>query len=175
MIPGTFYGKDGYVLCNYYGNKRDKKSLPSYVASIDYAMFGGNGLPNDCLRASGSIKPQVLAPDTSNSKLRNSECIYTADPEACRNTMSFILNINRTKDYQVALYLLDWDNHGRRQSVEMVDAKTLNMVAPVKIVPDFSGGKFMIYSYNKSVKFRIDQVRGDNAVLSGIFFDSPHR
>ena len=28
-----------------------------------------------------------------------------------------------------------------------------------------------MFSYNKSAKFRINQVRGDNAVLSGIFFD----
>jgi len=69
----------------------------------------------------------------------------------------------------VALYFLDWDNYGRRQSMEMFDAKTVNMIAPFKIVPDFSGGNYMIYTYNKSAKFRIDQVHGDNAVLSGIF------
>ena len=137
-------------------------------------MFGGNGLPNDCLWASGINNPRVPAPDSGNSNFRNAACIYTADPEACRDTMSFRININGTKEYQVALYFLDWDNHGRRQSVEMFVAKTLNMIVPVKIVTDFSGGNYMIYKYNKSAKFRIDQVCGDNAVLSGIFFDSPH-
>ena len=170
---GHVYGKDGYVLCNYYGNKSDKKSLPIYVTSIDYAMFGGNGLPNDCLWSSGINNPQVLASDASNSNLRNAACYYTADPEACRNTMTFRININGTKDYQVALYFLDWDNRGRRLAVEMFDANTLNLIAPVKIVTGFFGGKYLIFSYNKSAKFRIDQVRGDNAALSGIFFDSP--
>ena len=41
----------------------------------------------------------------------------------------------------------------------------------MKTVKNFSGGKYLIYTYNKSVKLRIQQVRGDNAVLSGIFFD----
>ena len=54
----------------------------------------------------------------------------------------------------------------------MLDASTLNLIAPVRIVTDFYGGKYLVFSYNKSAKFRINQVRGDNAVLSGIFFDT---
>lgn len=57
-------------------------------------------------------------------------------------------------------------------SVEMFDAKTLNLVAPVAIVKNSLGGAYLTFAYNKSVKFRINMVRGDNAVLSGIFFDS---
>ena len=87
--------------------------------------------------------------------------------------MTFRININGTRDYQVALYFLDWDNHGRRQAVEMFDVNILNMIAPVKVVTYFSGGNYLIYSYNKSSKFRINQIRGANAVLSGIFFESP--
>jgi hypothetical protein len=41
----------------------------------------------------------------------------------------------------------------------------------VKVVTNFYGGKYLVYACNKSTKFRIDHVRGDNAVLSGIFFD----
>jgi len=55
----------------------------------------------------------------------------------------------------------------------MFDANTLNLIAPVKIVRNCFGGVYLNYSYNKSAKFRINIVRGDNAVLSGIFFDSP--
>ena len=59
----------------------------------------------------------------------------------------------------------------RRLAVEMHDANTLDLVAPEKVVTNFYGGKYLVYTYNKSAKFRIDHVRGDNAVLSGIFFD----
>lgn len=53
----------------------------------------------------------------------------------------------------------------------MFDLQTKNLVAPVKIVRDYIGGKYLVFKYTKSVRFRIDQVRGVNAVLSGIFFD----
>jgi hypothetical protein len=53
----------------------------------------------------------------------------------------------------------------------MMDAGTLNQVAPVKIVDDFSGGAYLVYQYNKSAKFRINKVRGSLLTLSGIFFD----
>ena len=53
----------------------------------------------------------------------------------------------------------------------MFDAHTLNLIAPVKIVDNYSGGKYVVYSYNKSVKFRLINVRGGFVTLSGIFFD----
>ena len=34
-----------------------------------------------------------------------------------------------------------------------------------------SGGTYLIYKYNQSMKFRINKVRGELATLSGIFFD----
>jgi alpha-L-rhamnosidase len=85
--------------------------------------------------------------------------------------MTFSVNCAGARNYQVALYFVDWDNRGRRLAVEMFDADTLNLVAPVRVVTNFYGGKYLVYTYNKSATFRIDQVRGDNAVLSGIFFD----
>ena len=53
----------------------------------------------------------------------------------------------------------------------MFDANTLNLIAPERVSTNFYGGKYLVYTCNKSVRFRFDQVRGDNAVLSGIFFD----
>jgi hypothetical protein len=71
----------------------------------------------------------------------------------------------------VALYFVDWDDKGRRLAVEMFDAETLKLVAPVRIVKGFSGGTYLVYAYDRSAKFRIDKVRGDIVALSGIFFD----
>jgi hypothetical protein len=53
----------------------------------------------------------------------------------------------------------------------MMDAATLNLIAPVNVVKDFSGGAYLVYTYNKSVKFRFNKIRGDMVSLSGIFFD----
>ncbi|HEV2695122.1 MAG TPA: alpha-L-rhamnosidase C-terminal domain-containing protein [Verrucomicrobiae bacterium] len=169
---GGVYGKDGYALCNYNGNGNDKKFLPPYVASINYFMIYGNGLPNAVVWATATNDTRALASDASNQNLRNAACVYTDKDVGGRNTMTFTINTAGTRNYQVALYFVDWDNQDRRLAVEMFDANTLDLVAPVRVVTNFSGGKYLVYTYNKSVKFRIDHVWGDNAVLSGIFFDS---
>ncbi|MFA5816786.1 MAG: alpha-L-rhamnosidase C-terminal domain-containing protein [Bacteroidales bacterium] len=164
---GGTYGKDGYILCNYSGEGIDIRSLPSYVTSIDYfRAFPKNGLPDPTVWASGVIDKRAPAPDAGNGFPRNAACFSNSD-----QTMSLTIGINGTKNYQIALYFVDWDKKGSRSAVEMFDAATLNLIAPVKIVKNHSGGAYLVYSYNKSLKFRIDKVRGGIISLSGIFFD----
>lgn len=168
---GGVYGKDGHILCNYNGNGSDKESLPPYVSSVNCYMYGASR-PMADIWASGVNDARALAPDANNHSPRNAACLFTDGYNAGQNTMTFTVNTIGTQNYQVALYFVDWDKGGRRLAVEMFDAKTMDLVAPVKVVTNFNEGKYLVYSYNKSAKFRIDQVRGDNAVLSGIFFDS---
>ena len=66
-------------------------------------------------------------------------------------TMTFTANLNRTRNFQIALYFVDWEDEGNSQAVEMFDAKTLNLISPVKKIDDYKGGKYLIYNYNKSV------------------------
>jgi len=168
---GGVYGKDGYVLCNYNGGGNDKRSLPPYIASVNYYMIGGNGLPNAATWAAGVSDSRAPASNSSNLNPRNAGCFYTDQNVGGRNTMTCTISAVGTRNYQVALYFVDWDNRGRRLAVEMFDAKTLDLIAPVAVATNFYGGKYLVYACNKSAKFRIDHVWGDNAVLSGIFFD----
>jgi alpha-L-rhamnosidase len=165
---GGVYGKDGYSLCNYNGDGTDKRSLPSYVTSIEYfRAFGGKTqVPDNTTWKLRTDDTRALASYPVNLTPRNASCLSNSD-----QTMTVNIGINGTKDYQVALYFVDWENKGGRMAVEMFDANTLNLIAPVKIVSNFSGGKYLVYSYNKSAKFRIDKARGEIITLSGIFFD----
>ncbi len=85
--------------------------------------------------------------------------------------MTVDIDLARSTPCQIALYFVDWDKKGRRVAVEMFDHQTLQRLAPVQMVRDFASGKYLIYRCDNSVRFRIDHVRGDNATLSGIFFD----
>ena len=164
---GGAYGKDGYVLCNYHGEKRDEKSLPEYVTSLDYfRAFPKNGVPDPTVWATATSDKRALAPNIRNSPTRNATCYSNND-----QTMTVTIGINGKHEYQLALYFMDWANKGSRMAVEMFDAATLNLIAPVKILDHFSGGTYLVYKYNQSVKFRINKVRGELATLSGIFFD----
>jgi hypothetical protein len=157
---GKVYGKEGFVLCNYNGNRIDKKMLPTYISSFIFheANVMNNATP--LVWSSGTTDTRAPAPDSNNTIPRNAACMFTDWA-----TMSFEYTVAGTRDYSIALYFLDWDDKGRKIAVEMMDAETLNQIAPVKIISNFKGGRYLIYSYNKSAKFRIDQVRGDNAVL----------
>jgi hypothetical protein len=155
---GGVYGKDGYVLCNY-NNGSDIQSLPPYVSSVIY--YGTTA----SVWTTGTTDTRALASNSSNQNPRNATSVYALP------TMTFTVNCTGNSNHQIALYFVDWDNRGRRLAAEMFDANTLNLIAPVEVITNFYGGAYLVYAYTNSVKFRIDQARGDNAVLSGIFFD----
>jgi hypothetical protein len=156
---GGVYGGDGYVLWNYNGSGNNVESLPSYVSSVI------NNSGTSSVWATGTSDPRALASNSNNQNPRNATSLYNIP------TMTFTINTTGSHAYQVALYFVDWDDKGRQTAVEMFDANTLNLIAPEEVVTNFYGGKYLVYAYNQSAKFRIDQTRGDNAVLSGVFFD----
>jgi len=168
---GSVYGKDGYILCNYNGNGNDKKSLPSYVSSVDYYKIKGNEEPLNVVWAPVTDDRRALAPDKNNGFPRKAACLYAADADQIGYTFTSTISLKGRHNYKVSLYFVDWDKKGRKIAIEMFDAKTSELIAPVRIVEDFTGGAYVTYSYNKSAKFRINMVRGDYPVLSGIFFD----
>ena len=164
---GSVYGTEGHVLCGYNGEGGDEKSFPSYVTSVEYyRAFPKSGRPDTTTWTAETADHRALAPTSRNGTSRKAACISNSD-----QTMTATIRIAGTREYQVALYFVDWDHHGRRQAVEMFDADTLKLVAPVQVVDDFAGGAYLVYSYNKSAKFRFNNVRGNSVTLSGIFFD----
>lgn len=143
---------------------------PSVQASYqDTPIWGRSPIPEPYAyvssgRFSGPAVPESSDPD--NSSPRNAACLSNSD-----QTMTLTIGVDGPRPYQVALYFVDWDHKGRRLAVEMFDADTLKLIAPVRIVNGFSGGVYLVYAYDRSAKFRIDKVRGDIVTLSGIFFD----
>ncbi|MHA4894364.1 alpha-L-rhamnosidase-related protein [Pedobacter sp. PWIIR3] len=168
---GNTYGKDGYVLCNYAGNGKDKQQLPSYVSAIAYYKVKGDNQPLNTVWARGIDDARALAPDPNNSFPRNAACLFAMDGDQIGYTYTSSILVKGTHDFKVSLYFVDWDHKDRKIAIEMFDTNTSKLIAPVKIVDKATGGVYITYAYNKSVKFRINMVRGDNAPLSGIFFD----
>jgi hypothetical protein len=168
---GRLYGKDGYTLCNYDGAGRDKKSLPAYVSSIDYYKVKSNGLPLNLVWETNTNDHRAPAPDLANGFPRAAAGLYAMDADQIGYTFTSTLVIKGTHDYKVSLYFLDWDNKGKKIAVEMFDAATSKLIAPVKMVNKCAGGTYITYTYNKSAKFRVNTVPDNNAMLSGIFFD----
>lgn len=158
------YGTEGYDFFSYNGRGKDLENFPDYVADIRYNKA------NAIQWVSKTGEVRALPSNTLNIGNRKLGALYTNDPIACQQTFTLDIFLKTSRRYTVALYFADWDNTRRRLAVEMFDKDTLNMVAPVKIVDNYSKGKYLVYRYDKSVRFRINQIRGANATLSAVFF-----
>ena len=87
------------------------------------------------------------------------------------DSLSFTVDVNLTDGvtHLVALYALDWDNAGRTERVDAVDPAN-GSVLDSRTVSSFTGGQYLVYNVTGHVQFRITDVAGANAVLSGLFF-----
>ncbi len=171
LTGGNFhgtYGQDGFILCGFSLEDDlalDYRSLPDYVTNVTYSknLINNWKINTTDLRA--------LSPDKNNLLSRNIGAISTRDSLWAYQTMTIDIETTPETEYQTALYFVDLEDFGRRAAIEMFDLKTKELVAPVQLVHDFHGGKYLIYRYNNPVRFRVNHVRGPNVTLSGIFFD----
>jgi hypothetical protein len=167
---GGVYGRDGYVLFDYDGTGSDRRQLPSYVTSVTPAARNMGHCDHGQL-ASTTTERRALAPGPENTMSRKVGSLYTAAPVAGQETTTVDVTVVGGRDYELALYCLDWDRQGRRQTVDLFDLTTYKRLAPAQLVQDFLEGKYLIYQCRGSVRIRINQIRGDNAVLNALFFD----
>jgi hypothetical protein len=70
----------------------------------------------------------------------------------------------------VALYVVDWDNNGRAEQLEVLDAVT-GAVLDTRTVSVFNGGQYWIWTVRSAVRFRITKTTGSNSVVSAVFVD----
>ena len=158
---GGVWGADGYVLCNY-GSGSDR-SLPNYVSDVRFTKAMAQSWTAD------TDDERAFTGNACNIGTRRMTAYRSNNNAACYQTFTVDIDLKKETEYTVALYFVDWDRQGRRMAIEMFDGETLNLVAPVKVIDNCTDGVYMIYKYNKSARFRIDQIRGENAVLNGIF------
>ncbi|MCU1262350.1 MAG: putative glycosyl hydrolase [Bryobacterales bacterium] len=83
----------------------------------------------------------------------------------------FIIDLNTTDQlqHQVALYCVDWDTTGRRQTVDVLDASG-NVLNTQVLNTNFSGGVYLVWNVTGHVKLRVTSTGAYNAVVSGLFF-----
>lgn len=164
---GGVYGSEGYVLSAWDGD--DYYALPDYVDSVAFTKSNQQvwNIPADDERA------------LTNNPYNIGERRLGANRNTIPVTFAVDIALKEDREYTVALYFVDYDTPGpgaltdgspREVAVEMFDGETLNDAAPIQILNDYQGGAYLIYKYDKSVRFRIKVLRGANATLSGVFF-----
>ncbi len=156
------YGKEGFILFNSLENKKHLEKLPLYVSSVKLKNEDNVYLK---LPADKRVLSDTLGRSGSFG------AITTKDPNPTLQTITMDVEVRGTERHQIALYFLDWDNKERRSAVELFDAKTLKLISPVQLIKNYQKGKYLIFNYSGSIRIRINHVRGENAAVSGIFFD----
>jgi hypothetical protein len=145
------YGADGSLIAN------DSSHLPAYAAlsAGAAALYTWSGSTAD---------PRALLKYASASD-RIASTYY--------NYPGFSLDLSLLdgQPHQVAFYVLDWDNGGRTQTITIVDASS-GALLDSRSAAGFQGGQYFVWTIAGHVQVQFKQVSGQNAVVSGIFFDT---
>ena len=131
-------------------------------------MFAKTG--DRCLHRDISDR-RALRSDRPDDTLRRIGTAFTLDPAPCNQTMTVDIESRDDTPYRIALYFIDWERDGRRSAVEVFDLENKELLMPVQIVDRYGEGKYLVFEADRSVRLRIDQVRGTNASLGALFFD----
>jgi hypothetical protein len=88
-------------------------------------------------------------------------------------TPAFTIDVNLTdgQAHQVAIYVVDWDNRGRSETVELRDAVS-GALLDSRAISAFAGGQYWRWTLRGHVALRVTNTGTPNAVVSGLFFDS---
>ncbi len=88
---------------------------------------------------------------------------------------SFSIDVNMTDSqiHRLAVYAMDWDNRGRQERVEIVDAVS-GAVLNSRSLSSFVRGEYVSWDVSGHIKVRAVNLNGStNAALNGIFLGSP--
>lgn len=114
----------------------------------------------------GTYDPRALQTDypMSSNPFRDAPCYYSP------TQFSLDLNLTDGLTHQVALYLLDYDNLGRSESVQVSDAIT-GQILSTQSVSNFQNGKWLVYNLTGDVKITVINQGPMNAVVSALAVD----
>ena len=152
----------------------DVGHLPAYILSVNQSF----GRAQSAQVAAGVSDTRALQNPQNPSGPRSLGQYYCGVlPWAAGWDPSFVMDVymqptqEGVQAYQIALYLVDFDREGRKETVVMFDRWTLQQIAPVQYVTGYGDGVWLVWRYNRSVRFRFNYVRGKNQVVSAVMFD----
>lgn len=144
------YGKDGALIYN------DVLAQPPFA---NVTLSGDS----QWVWASTTSDPRALTRAQGNN--RTAACWFQS------TFFEFIVNITDNQEHQLSMYMIDWDNLARAQTVAVRDTVS-GTVLDTQNVTGFVNGRWLIWKIRGRVTFRITRTGGANAVVSGVFFDT---
>ncbi|MET6997783.1 alpha-L-rhamnosidase C-terminal domain-containing protein [Chitinophaga defluvii] len=148
------YGKDGYVL---FDTGDNQIKLPDYITEVSWKK-----------KALGS--PRLDKPVSRTGAPTNPGTLATQNPAACMQTFYVDITAATARDYTFTIRAAEKANNSTRFVIDIFDAQTKNLIHPTVLVDTFSAGSYYTFTAKQSVRIRISHLQGDDAAISGIFF-----
>ncbi len=144
------YGSEGYWLPG------DSTNLPAYAA----------------LSFTGAVFTNYLASSTDSRSVQHSSTTggYLSGFSSPTN-FTVDLNVSDGTNHLVSFYFWDWNQAGRTQMVEVLDAATSNLLDR-RIISGFANGQWWSWQINGHVQFRFTNLSGPNCVANALMFGS---
>jgi hypothetical protein len=150
------YGTDGFIIPN------DSNNVPSYAT---VTVPGAAGPTYTWIASTTDVRALLKGASQTD---RIGSTYYTA-----ANTTPFVfdINITDTKTHLLALYLLDYENAGRAETISILNASTSAVLATQPMTA-FGNGVYAVFNVSGHVQVKFSYTSGLNAVLSGLFFST---
>jgi hypothetical protein len=144
------YGLEGYT-------------IPSHIDAPP--SYGGGAISGQTDYIWFASTTDTRALQKVNAPDRIASVWYSAD------SMNIDFNFTDSLAHRVALYVLDWDNTGRAERIEVMNTSS-GAVLSTTDVSSFSQGKYLVWDLKGKTRIRVTRTAGNNAVIEGIFFDA---
>lgn len=148
----SVYGSDGYTVVG------DQTINPSYVTPVptgqSVSVWAGSTTD-----VRGLTKP-------SNFSDRIAATWYSATTR----TFSVDLDFKDANTHQMAIYCVDWNSAGRRQTVDILDPSG-NVLNTQSLSPSFTSGAYLVWNVSGHINVRVTATAASNPVAGAFFFD----
>jgi hypothetical protein len=145
------YGAQGYGLAN------DSVKYPAYA---QVAITGGTPYTWEV----PTTDPRGLQRPSSN--VRVATCWYAV------TSLTIDVNLTDGVSHQVTLYAVDFTPYARSERIDVLDAVS-GAVLDTRTLAAFRDGQYLTWIVSGHVSLRVTNTGPINAVVSGLFFDSP--
>ena len=166
VTAATFNGQDFTTQGTWTGHYgANGQVIPAALNNLPaYAALNITGASTYVWTASSS-DPRALQ-KASGSRSRIASAYYSFG--------AFTLDLNLTDGnaHNISLYLCDWDNYGRTETITIIDAAS-KAVLSTQEFSSFTDGIYATWAIKGHVRIQVTNVNSINALVNGIFFDPP--
>ncbi len=122
----------------------------SVTGASQYTWFASTNLPSGLQNVNGNG--------------RFASCWYSA------TSFTYDLNFLDSSVHRFTLYAMDFDGLNRGEKIEVLDGAS-GAILDTQQVASFTGGRYLSWNVSGHVLVRVTNLGGQNAVVSGLFFD----